>query len=178
MRQRRNILLGIVSVLSLMLIVRVLVSSSSVSTPTQGQSTARLRDVAADPSKPIAQRQGALALLATRDSRGVQQVQQITAESEEPAIRSHGLIVLSDVADTDSMDMMLDGLTDESSRIRQAANVAVTRMLGGLKISVQSAPGGQTESDRRRQAEYYRNLWRAAQTSDRFDDFRNHQQGK
>jgi len=172
---RQMLLLTILGVLTVAVLVQLSLRSSSKAADPMSPSELKAR--AMDASLSMDDRRAAVAHLPGRGEQGVAMVREVMASSPEPKLKSQCLLVLSDAGDFESMDEMIDGITDESTDVRAAANTAVSRMLGGMKITI-GQEGDQTDADRRKQAEYYRNLYLAMQQSESFENFREYRQGK
>lgn len=157
----RIILLStVLAILSLAVVLRFSLSSDAATGP-RTVSTSTLHEQAMDASLSMVHRESAVAQLATRDSQGVAAVRQVLASVHEPALRAQCLRVLSDVGDDQSVDAMISGLSDGSPQVREAANTAMSRMLGGVQITVQTSPQGPTAADLERQAAFVRKLYEA-----------------
>lgn len=176
MASRQTILLVAAGVLTLVVLGRLTLSSTGASTPIAQQTNAQLHATAMDTTRPMTERQGALALLASRGRDGVTLARKVLAAADEPELRAHSLLVLSDAGDAQSVDTMITALTDNSPHVRHAADQAVARMLGGVRITI-GDPDNPTLADRQRQAAYYRNLWLTMNQSSNVDALQDRQQG-
>jgi len=178
---RRLVILGAIAALLLIgVVIRLaLPSASAGADPSRASaSPAELAETAVSSDAPVEERLAAVAHLVGAPGDGAKRVREVLARTDEPSVRAQCLLVLSDAGDYESMDPMIDGLTDAHPQVRQAAHVAVSRMFGGMKITVQTSPLGPTAADRQRQAQYYRNAWIAMQQAPDFDEFQDHQQGR
>jgi hypothetical protein len=113
------------------------------------------------------ERQAAAAQLADWGEEAKPQMREVLSATDQPEVRALMIQTLGGMFDYESMELLLQGLDDESLEVRQRSGYAVRTMLGAALPYDAQAPA----EERAKAVAWMRNDWEQLKASPRLKDF-------